>query len=229
MIARYIMWLGARHVQMKYPCVWHDTSVCVTWHVWNDQYEWHNTSVRVRWHINVCEMTPPWNIKVCDMTPQCVALSCIVLHHVAVCCSVLQCVAVCCSVWNDTSICATWHIQIYSPHQIGDVWSMALRHEISQPNTCMCYHPCTPWIWHTYTYIMAHIWMSHDPIPAHLEYGTYTDVMAHTCEWVVICVHLEYGTHTHTSWHMYEWVMTQIRTRATTRVLFEYGKWYACE
>jgi len=49
--------------------------------------------------------------------------------------------------------------------------------------------------WHTYEWVMAHIWIRH---------GT------HMNQWVMAHIWMSHGTNVNESWHTYEWVVTQI-------------------
>ena len=77
-----LQWIRTTH-----PCVWHDSSMCVTWliHVCDMTHPcvWHDSSMCVTWLIHVCDMTHPcvwhdssmcatWLIHACDMTHPCV-------------------------------------------------------------------------------------------------------------------------------------------------------------
>jgi len=55
--------------------------------------------------------------------------------------------------------------------------------------------------WHTYGWVMTHIWMSH---------GTHMNESWHTYEWVMAHIWMSHGTHMNKSWHTYEWVMAHI-------------------
>jgi len=55
--------------------------------------------------------------------------------------------------------------------------------------------------WHTYEWVMTHIWMSH---------GTHMNESYHTYEWVTSHIWMSHVTHMNESCHTYEWVMAHI-------------------
>ena len=58
--------------------------------------------------------------------------------------------------------------------------------------------------WHTYEWVMAHIWMSH---------VTHMKESCRTCEWVVAHVRMSHGTHTKESCHTHGWVPSHMWIR----------------
>ena len=61
--------------------------------------------------------------------------------------------------------------------------------------------------WHTYEWVMAHIWMSH---------GTHMNESWHTYEWDMSHIWMRHVTYMNESWHTYEWVISHMKTSRVT-------------
>ena len=79
---------------------------------------------------------------------------------------------------------------------MNESWDLSA---ITPPNSCSHMNES----WHTYEWVMAHIWMSH---------GTHMNETWHTYEWVMAHTWMGRGTHTNETWHAYDWVMAHIWT-----------------
>jgi len=113
---------------MNHSCVWHDSFICVSWHIhmcdMTHSYLWHDLFTCVTWPIHICDMTHAY---VWHDTCICVSW---LIHRlgsfefwrsfvsyglgsldglcsilVSVCCSVLQCIAVYCNVLHCVAGC----------------------------------------------------------------------------------------------------------------------------
>jgi len=87
--------------------------------------------------------------------------------------------------------------------------------------------------WHTYEWVMAHIWMSHGThvneschtcewVMAHIwmSHGTHVNASRHTCAEVMVHIRMSHGTHMNESWYTYKWVMAHILVEVETRNLW---------
>jgi len=152
--------------------VWHDSFMCVAWliHVCDMTHScvWHDSFICVTWFIHVCDMTHlhVWHdafMRVTRLIHMCDVTHSYVWHDVFICLSWLvhRCDMTHSYVWRDVFICVTWLIHTGSPINFIRKWW--------NPNES----------WHTYEWVMAHIWMSYVT-----PYQLYTKMMkSHSGLW----------------------------------------------
>ena len=81
---------------------------------------------------------------------------------------------------------------------------------LQNSSTCVKLNVCLSQSWHTYEWVVSHIWMSH---------VTHMNESWHTYEWVISHIWMSRDTHMNESCrHTYEWVMSNIRMSRLTHM-----------
>ena len=112
---------------------------------------------------------------------------------------------------NDLQLKASYAFTLLCTSNVS--WFLLLLSHVTRVNAS----------WHTYEWVMLHIWMGHvthmidlchtyEWVMSHtwMSHVTHMNELCHTYEWVMSHIWMSHDTHRNESWHTYRWVMAQI-------------------